>query len=282
VFRSLRARAFTTLFFVSFLVTATGPAIASAGVVRDTLAETTECHDAALPRQRTEVDADIAVPRFDPTLGTLLEVTVPEQAVHLDTDARFENTAQTAVSFAEHMDYQVTFTSPGGLASPAALVGTIERVPAQTLPAFDGTLDFAGTSAVTQPATTRDASAAPVASTDPGVLGAFTGAGTVAFHVASVIGETFMGGGGNVEAQIHTFASATVRVCYRYAPPVTPPTTTPPVEVGGEVVTVSRRGPTLPRTGSGTAVLAAVGVGAIAIGAGLAATGRRPRPRLDA
>jgi hypothetical protein len=151
---------------------------------------------------------------------------VPVQTLHLDTDAAFENTAQTAVTFEEHMAYQVTFTSPGGLASPAPVTGTIPRVPSQTLAAFDGTLDFAGPSAVAQPSTARDAAAAPVASSDPTVLEMFTG-GTVAFHVASVIGETFTGGGGNVEARINTYASATVRVCYRYEPEE-PPTTSPP------------------------------------------------------
>jgi hypothetical protein len=185
----------------------------------------TVCEDGALARQRTEVDDDIVVDGFDEELGTLLEVTVPTQAVHLDTDARFENTAQSAVTFEAHMTYQVTFTAPGGLASPPPVTGTIPRVPSQTLAAFDGTLDFAGPSAVTQPSTARDAGADPVSSSDPGVLDAFTG-GTVAFHVASSIGETFTGGGGNVEAQINTYASAGVRVCYRYEPASAPTTST--------------------------------------------------------
>ena len=295
--RSLFARAVlaviaaTALVTIITLATIVTPEFAAA----DPATEATDCHDAALARQRTEVDADMTVPRFDPALGTLLEVSVPSQAVHLDTDARFENAASTAVTFAEHMDYQVTFTSPGGLGSPAPLLGTIERVPMQTVVAFDGTLDFAGPSAVAQPSTAQDAAAAPVVSTDPGVLGAFTGPGTLAFHVSTVIGETFMGGGGNIEAQIHTFASASVRVCYRYAPPVSPPTTTPtttpvttpptsppttiPPRVLGAVATRSR--PTLPRTGSASAVLGIVGAAAVGIGALLVSRGRRSRPSLD-
>lgn len=215
--RRLVARALVTAALV-LLVAGAPPTAASS--------EETVCEDGSLARQRTEVDADLAVDGFDPALGTLLEVDVPTQSVHLDTDAVFENTAQTAVTFEEHMTYQVTFTSPGGLASPAPVTGTIERVPSQTLAAFDGTLDFAGPSAVAQPATAQDAAAAPVSSTDPAVLAAFTGP-SVAFHVASSIGETFTGGGGNVDAQINTYASASVRVCYRYAPS-TPPTTAPP------------------------------------------------------
>ena len=286
--RSLFARALLAGTAVTVLVTILTPALAFADPMNDpgndSATEVTECHDAGLPRQRTEVDADMTVPRFDPALGTLLEVSVPAQSVHLDTDARFENTAQTAVSFEEHMNYQVNFASPGGLASPAPLVGTIERVPMQTLAAFDNTLDFAGASAVAQPSTDRDAAATPVASTDPGVLVSFTGPGTLAFHVATAIGETFMGGGGNVEAQIHTFASASVRVCYRYAPPVSPPTTPPttPTEVLGAVATRVPPRPTLPRTGSSTLVLAILGVAAVGIGLVLAARSPRRRPSLDA
>jgi hypothetical protein len=228
---------------VSFPVVA--PVIAAG---QDAAAEATVCHDGSLARQRTEIDADITVPGFDPSLGTLLEVQVPTQSVQLDTDAKFENTAQTAVTFAETMTYQVTFTSPGGLPSPAAINGTIPRVPSQTLAAFDGTLDYLGASAVTQPSTARDESASAVSSSDPGVLAAFTG-GSVPFHVATSIGEQFTGGGGNVMASINTFASAAVRVCYRYAPPAppptSPPTTTPPRVAGAtatappEPVTVS-------------------------------------------
>lgn len=277
--RSLFARAVLAVIAATALVTIITPTFAAA----DPAPEATECHDAGLARQRTEVDADMTVPRFDPALGTLLEVSVPNQAVHLDTDALFENTAQTAITFGAHMDYQVTFASPGGLASPAPLVGTIERVPTQTLAAFDNIFDFAGASAVAQPSTARDAAAPGVVSTDAGVLGAFTGPGTLAFHVSTVIGETFMGGGGNVQASIHTFASASVRVCYRYAPPQSPPTTTPttsPPQVLGEVVTQAPP-PTLPRTGSGTTVLGIVGAAALGIGALLASRGRRPRPSLD-
>jgi hypothetical protein len=228
------ARAITTLGIVG-AVAATMIAAAPSSSAADTV-EATQCHTASLPRQRTEVSADISVPQFDPSLGTLLEVTVPTQSVHLDTDAAFENTAQSAVTFAEHMDYVATFTSPGGLASPAPLTGTIERVPSQTLAAFDGTLDYAGPSAVTQPATGRDAAASAVGASDVSALASFTGTGTMPFHVATMITEVFNGGGGNVQAEINTFVAATVSVCYRYAVPVEVPpevtrTAAPPVPV---------------------------------------------------
>jgi len=207
-------------------------------------ADQTVCHDAALPHQRTEVDTDVVVPRFDPSLGTLLAVSVPTQTVHLDTDARFQNTAQSAVLFSADMHYTFTLTSPNGLPSPAPLVGMIPRIPPTTLAPFSGTLNFQGPSAVTEAPTARDAAAAPVTSSDPGVLSAFTGAGTVPFHVKSAIAEVFNSGGGNVQGQINTFVSGAVQVCYRYATvevSAAPPAVAPPPAVASSPVVVAPR-----------------------------------------
>jgi len=247
-------------------------------------AEQTVCFDGALARTRTEVDTDVTVPQFDGALGTLLDVTVSGPSVHLDTDAVFESTAASAAVFAERMDYQLTLTSPSGLASPPPITGTIQRVPSQTLAAFDGTLDFLGASAVTQPSTTRDETASGVTSADAPVLTAFTGAGTVPFHLATAISETFMGGGGNVQFQINTFVSAGVQVCYRYAPPpevvpeATPEPPAAPPSIEPELPSIE---PELPATGATSAPLAGLGAVAIAIGAALAWRWRPPRPRLD-
>ena len=244
--------------------------------------EATVCFDASLARVRTEIDTDLAVQQFDGSLGSLLEITVTGPSIHLDTDAVFENTAGSAVVFAEHMEYQVLITSPGGLASPPPIAGTIERVPSQTLTAFDGTLDFLGTSAVAQPSTARDETAGTASSTDPSTLSAFTGTGTMPFHLATAISETFTGGGGNVQAQINTFAAGAVRICYRYALPpevageVTTPSTPPPPATP----TVTQR--TLPPTGRSSVPLTVAGTSALVVGVALARRFRSPRPRLDA
>jgi hypothetical protein len=247
----------------------------------------TVCHEGSLPRERTEVDADIEVPGFDGALGTLLAVEVPVQSVHLDTDARFENTARGASTFEEHMTFEVAFTSPAALASPPPVSGTIERIPHQTIGGFDGALDFEGPSAVAQPPTARDAGAPPVSSSDPTVLAAFASP-TVRFHVASSIGETFLGGGGNIEAKINTFAAATVRVCYRYAPPpppTSPPTTSPPspaptaAPASPPTVRVARISVNEPVelafTGRANGALAAGGLAVLGLGVGLVAWTRR-------
>lgn len=269
--RRTAARLVATLAAAGALLTVAPPAGA-------TPADVTTCHDATVARQRTEIDADATVPQFDGALGTLLEVTVPVQSVHLDTDSSFENVAATPVTFAEQMSHSVTFTSPAGLASPAPVSGTLVRIPTQVLAAFDGTLDYVGASAVTQPSVALDDTAAPVSSTDPAVLAAFTGSGTMPFHVATSISETFTGGGGNVQAVINTWAAATVQVCYRYQPVVVvPPSTTPTIEVASASVT---QAPTLPETGAATLPLAVGGATAVAVGSLLVRRFRGPTPSL--
>ena len=193
--------------------TVTGPA-QPAGAATQTV-----CQTGTLARQRTEVNTDISVPRFDPSLGTLIGVSVPSQTAHLDTDAKFQNTAASSVVFSEDMHYTFTLTSPAGLPSPPTLTGMIERIPTTTLAPFSGTLDYMGPSAVTEPSTARDAAASPLSSSDPTVLAAFTGPGSLGFHVQSAIAEVFNGGGGNVQAEINTFVSGTVQVCYTYGVP---------------------------------------------------------------
>lgn len=280
-------RVISTLAIATALVATTGiatPDVAAAAT------EQTICFDGALARTRTEIDADMTVPQFDASLGTLLAVTVNGPSVHLDTDAVFESTAGSAVTFAERMDYLLALTSPGGLVSPAPIAGFILRIPTQTLAAFDGTLDFLGVSAVSQPSTARDEVAPGVTSSDATVLAAFTGAGTMPFHLTTTISETFMGGGGNVQFQINTFAAASVQVCYRYGlptvvvdtatPPAAPPTPEPPV-VEAAAVKAPARAPQLPLTGSTSAPLAILGAVAITVGAVLAWRWRPPRPRFD-
>jgi hypothetical protein len=261
---------------------------ASAGAAE----EATTCDDASLARDRTEVDTDLLVSQFDPSLGTLLSVSVNGPSIVLDTDSKFENIAKTAVQFSETMNYQVVATSPGGLASPAPITGTVQRIPPQTLAAFDGTLDFAGPSSVTQAPASVAESAAATSATDASTLAAFTGTGTMPFHLASTISEVFNGGGGNVQFQINTYLAATVEVCYRYelpAPPVTPPSMPPPAPPSSPPAVTpppaTPIGATLPMTGRASVPLAVAAVALIAAGMVLsfsARASRVSRARLEA
>ena len=210
-------------------------------------AQLTTCSDGSLARQRTEVDSDIPVQQFDASLGTLQSVTVSDQTVHLDTDSEFENKTPTPQTFAARMQYDATFTNPAGLTAPAVLSGTIQRVPSQVFPAFDGVLDFLGPSSFVQPTTAKDSSSPTATSTDPTVLAAFTGTGTVPFHLTTQISEIFTGAGGNSASITNTFASATVKVCYQYLTTEITTTTTQPIQILAAVAVAHRA--TLPLAG---------------------------------
>jgi hypothetical protein len=198
-------------------------------------ADLTVCRSGSLPHQRTDVDADIPVAQFDPALGTLNAVSVATQTAHLDTDGRFENTAATPERFNAQMQYTITFTNHVGLPAPSPITGTIQRVSPVALATYDGAADFQGPDSVSEPSTTHDAAAVPMTSSDPVVLAALTGSGTVSFHVLSAIAEITNGGGGNIATQIDTFVAAEVQVCFTYSRPTvatttpTVPTTTPTV-----------------------------------------------------
>ncbi len=248
---------------------------ASAQTLSDeVVAQESSCATVSAPLQPTEIDTDLLVQKFDPRQGTLLEVTVPTRMIHLDTHAAFENTAQTPVVFAETMNYQAIFTPPSSLGAPKIISGSVARVPSQTISAFDGTMDFSGNSSVSQAPVAWDVAGGAMASSDPSILTEFSGSGSVAFRVTTAIGETFTGGGGNVQASITTAASGSVEVCYRFAPPIVP-VVEPPVEIIPAAEVVSAAAPSLPRTGAAAGPLVTAGLAAVAIGGGMLLVGRR-------
>ena len=218
--------------------------------------EQTICFDGALARTRTEIDADISVPQFDASLGTLLGVAVTGPSMHLDTDAVFESTAGSAIISPRTWTTRCRSPAPAAWRRPRPSWAASSASPPRRSPR--------STARWTSSARVRSRSRRPpatrprrvVTTADAPVLSAFTGAGTMPFHLTTVISETFMGGGGNVQAQINTFASAAVQVCYRYAPP-------PPTEVLPDAVeppaAPSPAAPTLPATGATSLPLAGGG-----------------------
>jgi hypothetical protein len=105
------------------------------------------------------------------------------------------------------------------------------------------------------------------------------------FHLSSSISETFMGGGGNVQAEINTFLAASVEVCYRYAvpvppeePPVSPPSEPPRTTLATPPAPIPTQ---LPLTGRATAPLAVAGVALFGVGVVLSRYFRVPRARFD-
>lgn len=160
-----------------------------------------------------------ALQQFDPSLGTLNSVTVTLNAA-LDQTLGYENKdgAGKTVQFywspaaggnKTGCDYSLSFT--GG-----SLDTYINNAPQYTnIPAYDGTLDYAGTSGYSQEFLLNQS--ANNVYTD-GAMSPFEGTGSMAFD-ASANGWLYTSyGGGNMSIECITLAGAGVTVAYDYTP----------------------------------------------------------------
>jgi hypothetical protein len=172
-----------------------------------------QCHDLPFPSTTTNWMASGTVPQFNPSLGILTGITL-----------NFSGRVQGGLGF-ESLDAQPTtvtstYAAQVGLADAAFTplvvlnpsVGFVDNVTA-----FDGVIDFGGTSGVTHPNLDIMDGQALVLPLSPANLATFVGAGTVTFNAAAS-GNSVVLGPGNVISQFMTMAGANVRICYQFLP----------------------------------------------------------------
>ncbi|MBL8860872.1 MAG: choice-of-anchor E domain-containing protein [Planctomycetes bacterium] len=172
------------------------------------------CHDQAWPSATTNWSQPCVLPKHDPALGALQSVTVLLRAT-ATVSAQFEN-----------LD---AFSSPVRLTCSAR--STLQRPDASTivaaeprvegvfnLLAFDGVVDFAGSSGFSVAPTTAGRSEAVIL-TSPGDLALFTASApgeSIALQVTAQ-GGGGAAGPGNLVGVFTTISGAEVSVCYGYA-----------------------------------------------------------------
>lgn len=171
----------------------------------------TQCHTAGVPLQNTNWSSSVSVPKFNPLLGTLQSIS-------------FKITGEVQGSIkAESLDAQPTVIN-SQLGATMTLTRPDLSVIVVTLPvanfsdpvtAFDGMIDFMGTSGVTHAnlvATDSDMVVSPPPLSD---LVLFTGVGNITLGVSAAAVST-ASGPGNVVTQFSTMGKADVEVCYTY------------------------------------------------------------------
>src|SRR5262249_6597217 len=108
-----------------------------------------------------------------------------------------------------------------------------------SLTAFDGTIDFGGTSGVTHPGINAMASNSATSPPPASDITLFTGPagnpGTIVLPIRGW-GTSFASGSGNVITQFMTAASANVQVCYTYLPNVPPVFQAPTPQCGSTLM----------------------------------------------
>jgi hypothetical protein len=174
-------------------------------------APTTLTQTATVPTAATDWSATVSLPQFDPSLGTLT-------AVDIVNAGSF--TSHIRVESLDAAPSTITATESGTLTLSGSGVTALQTSIAAGQPysaaAFDGVLDFGGTSGHDFGVQTANGSQSTTLSA-ASALALYTGTGSVSFtevaHATS--GAT---GSGNLITNINTTAGAQVSVVYHYIP----------------------------------------------------------------
>ncbi len=172
---------------------------------------------ASVPLTSTDFATSLAVPQFDPALGTLVSVRFT-LAGGIVAAVQAENKDPAPVTIVLGGKADETLHLPAALGGGAVVSVAPAVSTTFAASAFDGAVDFAGGSGLSLPRQTGNQAADSTPLTDAGTLAAFTGGGTVAMGL-SVTASTSAISAGNLITSWNTQASAIVSVTYQYLPP---------------------------------------------------------------
>lgn len=184
-------------------------ALIAGGIVAASTAQAaTVSFSGSIPLTSTNWNLNITLQQFDPSLGTLTAIKFIYDG-GVSTDFQFESLDAAAATV--NMNAAANLNFGGPISSLLALAAATS----QPVSAFDGTIDFGGTSG---------ASVLDVSDSDSGsvtLLGGFApyvGLGTFDIAVAAA-GLSNLSGAGNLLAIIRTEAEASIKVEYTYDTP---------------------------------------------------------------
>jgi hypothetical protein len=156
------------------------------------------------------------VQQFNPALGTLNSVTIAV-AGNLSQTFMFENlgtagTIQFSNGSTTGCLFEMKYTGGSSL-----LLLDILNTPSYSFTAYDGVMDFGGTSGKT--ATVGQTGSNSSAYTDGTTLSAFTGAGTISLDGIATGRSYWQATSGNISVGVMTMAGSDISVTYNYTIP---------------------------------------------------------------
>jgi len=188
---------------------------AIAACISLTLLPTAACADEvsysdSVPLGSTNWTDSVTVPKFNEVDCTLNEVCFTLEG-HVEGTAKFESEDASPTTVTMNLQATIELQRPDSspLATVIPLVETSDDVTA-----FDGIIDFAGTSGKTYSDLSGDKTENDC-TTDPADLALFTGSGDITLP-AEAIGSSYGSGAGNLWLQFSTSASVAVTVTYYY------------------------------------------------------------------
>jgi uncharacterized repeat protein (TIGR01451 family) len=165
-----------------------------------------------IPPTSAGFDITKQINQFNPNLGQLLEVDITQDGA-ITSDIKAENVStQTGATITGTVSGSLTLTG-AGLNIASTLSDNAGTFNAQ---AFDGTIDFGGTSGKDFGAQTATAATKSITLTG-NQMNAFIGNGQLNFDEIAQVSST-ASGGGNLIANITSTANATFTVVYKYRP----------------------------------------------------------------
>lgn len=178
-----------------------------------------QCATQSLPLQQTGWASSATFPRFDPAAGVLRSVEI-ELVGHFEGDALYENLQPNPLAVTTIATFETQVARPD-----TSVLGIVDYTFGQvtSLTAFDGTIDFGGTSGFSIVAF-NGTRASSWSLTDPGDLALFSGppgaAGTISLPIFGIAFAQNLGGGGSFVSQTAVRSGVpSVRVCYVFEAP---------------------------------------------------------------
>ena len=166
---------------------------------------------ASIPTTSTDWTQSVTLGQFDPSLGTLTSIDIVNAGT-FTSDIKVESLDGAPSNIVATVSGTLTLTGNG----VAGLVANSAANETFSASAFDGTIDFGGTSG--HDFGNNNASGTnSITLSDPASLAAYTGVGTVSFSDFAHATSSATGAG-NLLTQIGTTANAQIEVIYHYIP----------------------------------------------------------------
>ncbi len=166
---------------------------------------------ATIPTTATDWSQSLTIPQFDPSLGTLTSIDIVNAGT-FTSSIKVESLDGGPSTIIATVSGTLTLSGNG----VAGLVANASSSKSYSASAFDGTIDFGGTSGhdFGSPSTIGSNT---ISLSDPASLAAYTGVGNLTFTDAAHA-TSAASGSGNLLTQIGTTANAQIQIVYHYIP----------------------------------------------------------------
>jgi len=174
-------------------------------------APTSKTETVSVPATATNFSKEVTVPQFDSALGTLTSVDITFNGT-LTSQLKVESRDQTPTTINGQVSGTLNVEGPG-VAELKITPNSALSFPAS---AYDGVLDYGGTSGKDFGAVPADGTKTVTLTTDSD-LAAYTGTGTVPFTI-SATSSSNASGPGNLSSEISSTGEGSINVIYHYTP----------------------------------------------------------------